>query len=146
MVKFKDDILAFTDEEALNQEVAQNKWEVVKKVWGKTENKSATPPVHGYGSSDEDGSTIHLDVTDCSSLNTYTWGTCFGISRDAPIIIGVGGGVGANTYNTGNMMKRAWGADEFIVPKGAKYFNYRMSDYGTGQPEDKHYTIVVLKQ
>tara|TARA_R110002020_G_scaffold385105_1_gene596055 strand:- start:151 stop:591 length:441 start_codon:yes stop_codon:yes gene_type:complete len=146
MAKFKDNILAFTDEEALNQEVAQSKWEVIKKVWGKTANLSATPPVYGYSSSDEDDSTIHLDVTDCSSLNTYAWGTWFGIFSDAPIIIGVNSGVGANTYNTGNMMKRSWFADEFIVPKGAKYFNYRMSDYGTGQSEDKHYTIVVLKQ
>jgi len=144
MAKFKDNILSFTDEEALNQEVSQDKWEVTKKVWGKTADLSATPPVYGYGSDDEDDSTIHLDVTDCSSLIMYSYSIWFGIFSESPIVIGIGGGVGANTYNTSNMIKYPWRYTELTVPKGAKYFNYRISDYGSSNT--KQFTILALKQ
>ena len=142
MTKFKDDLRAFTDEEALNQEIPQNKWEVIKKVWAINADLSATPSVMGFRSGDVDDSTVHLDVTDCSVLNFYTWATWFGVFSESPIIIGIGSG---NTFNTANMIKLPWRYSDFVVPKGAKYFNYRVTDYGSVSA-DKHYTIIALKQ
>ena len=143
MAKFKDDILAFTDEEALNQEVNKDKWEVIKKVWADTSDSSNTPPLLGYRSADEANGTVNLDVTDCSTISIFAYATWHGFFSQSAKVIGVSSGIGAEEYNCGNLVKRDWTWHQFPVPKGAKFFNYRPTNYGVNP--NKHYTILVLK-
>jgi hypothetical protein len=142
MKRFEDNILAFTDEEALNQELNRDKWEVIKKVWGTTADSSSTPPIIGMTASDEDDGTVNLDVTDCSTLCVFSWQVFYGFFSESPETIGVNTGVGAKTYNIGNMIRQNAYWSKHPVPKGAKYFNYRMHNYGT---TDSVYAILVLK-
>jgi hypothetical protein len=142
MGKFKDNILAFTDEEALNQEVNKDKWEVIRKVWAQASDSSSTPPILGYHSADEANGTVNLDVTDCSTISVFTYGTWHGFFSQSAKLIGLSSGVGAEEYNCGNLVKRSWSWHQFPVPKGAKFFNYRVTNYSLNTNK---YTILVLK-
>tara|TARA_R100001244_G_C5110278_1_gene120996 strand:+ start:231 stop:656 length:426 start_codon:yes stop_codon:yes gene_type:complete len=127
--RLEKDLYGFTVEEALNKDIPQT-WEVRKDLWGHVA-ADGPPKIIQWSQGNEDNATIHLDVTNCNQV--ITWAHCewHGIFSAEPTVIEVGNTSGG-TYSTNTVMKFNYGSHYFQVPKNAKYWNYRITSYGSG--------------
>ena len=138
----KKDIHGFTATECLNKETPQI-WECRKDIWGQTA-ADGPPKVIDWTESNEENATIHLDVSDCNVLQFWAHCEWNGVFSDEAVVIGYdttwtdAGGL----YSLRNTMKYPWGHSFLQVPLNAKYFNYRITNYGSST---SNRPIVCLK-
>lgn len=127
--KIEKDLYGFTVEEALNKDISQV-WEVRKDLWGHVA-ADGPPKIIQWSQANEANATIHLDVTDCNQVSIWAHAEWHGMFSVEPTVIEVASTSGG-AYSTTTLMKFPYGNSTFQVPKNAKYWNYRITTYGSG--------------